>query len=61
MQGTAAGAGREMTANNCYKRLSTPLTPILSSSPCHRYLDITLKSYSFGANRADAAPGRVYH
>lgn len=53
--------GREKAANNCYKTTSAPLTPILHSSPCHRCLDIALKSYSFGVNRADAAPGHGYH
>lgn len=53
--------GREKTANNQYKTTSALLTPILHSSPCHRCFDIELKSYSFGANRADAASGHVYH
>lgn len=52
--------GREKTANNQYKTTSALLTPILHSSLCHRCFDIELKSYSFGANRADAASGHVY-
>lgn len=52
---------REKTINNGYKTSTATLSTTLCSSPCHRCPDIALKSYSFGANNADAAPGPVYH